>query len=149
MKEKDLNIVGTARCWYTDENGNKIRYTEKHNAIVLSGFDFIRQCVASTVRPDIMKYVALGSGSSATTESMTALMNEGNRNEGTWSFGTDGKSFTITAVFARGTLTGPVREVGVFNAVTGGVMLDRAVYNEDIPALSNLEFTQTLEFRLA
>lgn len=149
MKENNLKLIGTARCWYTDENGNKIHYTEKKNAIVLSGFDFVRQCIASSDRPAIMKYVALGSGSAATTESMTALTNEGNRIEGTWSFSNDNKTFTITAVFARGTLAGNIREVGVFNASSGGIMLDRAVYPSDIPALSNLEFTQTLTFQLA
>ena len=150
MAEENLKLIGTARCWYTDENGNKIHYTEKKNAIVLSGFDFVRQCItAMTNRPEPMGYVAVGDGSSATTDAMTALQNEGNRVAGTWSLGADGKSFTITAVFARGTLVRAVREVGVFNASTDGVMLDRAVYSSNIPALSNLEFTQTLTFQLA
>ena len=123
-----LKIVGTARCWYTDENGNKIHYTEKKNAIVNAGFDFVRHAIAdANARPNIMKYVAIGQGSSATTVTMTALEDEGNRVAGTWSFADDKKSFTITA----------------------GTMLDRAVYAEPIPALPNLEFTQTLTFELA
>lgn len=149
MKE-NLKIVGTARCWYTDENGNKIHFTEKKNAIVNSGFDFVRHAIADAdARPNIMKYVAIGQGSSATTVTMTALEDEGNRVEGTWSFDEGGKSFTITAVFPRNTITKKIQEVGVFNSETGGAMLDRAVYAESIPALPNLEFTQTLTFELA
>ena len=149
MKE-NLKIVGTARCWYTDENGNKIHCTEKKNAIVNSGFDFVRHAIADAdSRPNIMKYVAIGQGSSATAVAMTALEDEGNRVEGTWSFDEGGKSFTITAVFPRNTITKKIQEVGVFNAETAGAMLDRAVYAEPIPALPNLEFTQTLTFELA
>lgn len=145
-----LRIVGTARCWYTDENGNKIHYTEKKNAIVTAGFNFVRHAIAdSSARPSIMEYVAIGAGASSTALSMTALEDEGNRVAGTWSFGTDGKSFTITAVFARNTITKNIQEVGVFNAESAGTMLDRAVYAEPIPALPNLEFTQTLTFELA
>ena len=149
MKE-NLKIVGTARCWYTDENGNKIHCTEKKNAIVNSGFDFVRHAIADAgARPNIMKYVAIGQGSSATAVTMTALEDEGNRVEGTWSFDEGGKSFTITAVFPRNTITKKIQEVSVFNAETAGAMLDRAVYAEPIPALPNLEFTQTLTFELA
>lgn len=145
-----LKIVGTARCWYTDENGNKIHYTEKKNAIVNAGFDFVRHAIAdANARPNIMKYVAIGQGSSATAVTMTTLEDEGNRVAGTWSFDDDNKSFTITAVFARNTITKKIQEVGVFNAESAGTMLDRAVYAEPIPALPNLEFTQTLTFELA
>lgn len=149
MKDS-LKLVGTARCWYTDDNGNKHYYTEKKNAIVNVGFDFVRHAIADeTNRPNVMKYVAIGAGSSATTTSMEGLEDEGNRVAGTWTFEEDGKSFTIAGVFERGTITKNIQEVGVFNAEAEGVMLDRAVYAESIPALPNMEFTQTLTFELA
>ena len=69
-----LKIVGTARCWYTDENGNKIHYTEKKNAIVNSGFDFVRHAIAdANARPNIMKYVAIGQVSSVMILPMTGF----------------------------------------------------------------------------
>ena len=148
--QEGLKLVGTARCWYTDENGNKIHYTEKKNAIVNAGFNFVRHAVADAdARPNVMKYVAIGQGSSATAVTMTALEDEGNRVEGTWSFDEDGKSFTITAVFARNTITKKIQEAGVFNAETDGTMLDRVVYAEPTPAIPNLKFTQTLTFEVA
>lgn len=149
MKDS-LKLVGTARCWYTDDNGNKHHYTEKKNAIVNVGFDFVRHAIADeSSRPNVMKYVAIGAGSSATSVTMEALEDEGNRVIGTWSFAEDGKSFTITGVFERGTITKNIQEVGVFNAESSGVMLDRAVYSSAIPALPNMQFTQTLTFELA
>lgn len=148
MKDS-LKIVGTAIGWYTDEDGNKLHYTEKKNAIVTVGFDFVRRAIADSSRPSVMKYVAIGAGSSATSVSMTEMEDEGNRVEGTWEFAEDGKSFTITAVFPRNSITKPIQEAAVFNSDVGGIMFDRAVYAESIPALPNLEFTQTLKFELA
>lgn len=151
MNEKsNLKLIGTARSWYTDENGNKLYYVEKKNAVVLSGFDFVRKAISDdSNRPAVMKYVAIGSGSTATNTSMTALENEFARQEGTWSYDEDNKTFTITAVFPRGTISSAVQEIGVLNAASEGILLDRCVYESPIPALSNLEFTGILEFELA
>lgn len=146
-----LKLAGTGHCWYTGKDGNKIYETVKHNAIVNVGFDFVRQCLTnSTTRPSPLGYVAVGSGSTATSLTMTALENEGARLQGEWSYDDDNKTFKITATFPAGSIsTSTIQEVGVFNESMAGIMFDRLVYENAIPALADLDFTQELTFELA
>lgn len=146
-----LKLVGVGHCWYEDENGNRYNEVVKHNAVVTVGFDFVRKAitVSGETRPTAMEYVAIGSGDSQTLVSMTALESEVSRVKGTWVYDDDSKKFTITGVWERGAITQPVQEVGVFNALASGVMLDRLVYEKPIPAMGNMAFNAVVEFQLA
>lgn len=146
-----LKLVGTGHCWYTDKDGNKVHETEKHNAIVTVGFDFVRQCLTNSAnRPSVLGYVAIGSGSTATSIEMTELESESARIAGTWEYDEDGKTFKVTATFPAGSVTGnDIQEAGVFNASSGGIMFDRLVYDRSIPVLLDLDFTQEITFELA
>lgn len=147
-----MRIKGTIHCYYTDENGERLFEQTKHNAITLAGFDFVRKAISdsSDERPAAMKYIAVGSGSTATSTAMTALENEHGRRSGTWAYDDDKKSFTITATFPVGSINGSaIQEVGVLNSESDGVLLDRGVFESAIPVLANLEFTSEVTFELA
>lgn len=150
MKEV-AKLVGTGRCYFLDDNGVRHNEVVKHNAIVTVGFDAVRKMmsVSGDTRPAAFGHVAIGSGSSQTLVAMTALETEIGRLAGTWTYDENQKSMTISATWARGVITAAIQEVGIFNAATGGVMLDRLTYESPIPPLSNMQFVAEVTIDLA
>ena len=110
-----------------DENMNLKSVTYKHNTIVNSGYDFICAAIGSATRPAAMEYVGVGSGSTANAMTMTSLVTQLARVKGTYSHTNGTKFFTLKATFGPGTGTGTIKELAVFNALSGGTMLDRIV----------------------
>lgn len=110
-----------------DENMNLKSVTYKHNTIVDGGFDFICNAMSSSIRPSAMEYIGIGSGSTANTMAMTALVKELARVKGTYSHTNGTKFFTLKASFGPGVGSGTIKELAVFNALSGGTMLDRIV----------------------
>ena len=110
-----------------DENMNLKSVTYKHNTIVDSGYDFICDAIGNPDRPSAMEFVGIGSGSVSSTPTMTGLSNELARVQGTYSHITGTKFMTLKAQFLPGVGTGELHELAVFNALSGGVMLDRIV----------------------
>ena len=125
MKKFGVRIVFKGELF--DENMNLKSVTYKHNTIVNSGYDFICAAMGSSTRPAAMEYVAVGSGSTANAMTMTALVTQLARVKGTYSHTAGTKFFTLKASFGPGTGTGTIKELGVFNALSGGTMLDRIV----------------------
>lgn len=110
-----------------DENMNLKSVTYKHNTLMNGGYDFICNALGSSNRPAAMEYVAIGKGTTANSPSMTALVSQLAIVKGTYSHTNGTKFFTLKAVFAPGTGTGTINELAVFNALSGGTMLDRIV----------------------
>ena len=125
MKKFGVRIVFKGELF--DENMNLKSVTYKHNTIVNSGYDFICAAMGSSSRPSAMEYIAVGSGSTANAMTMTALVTQLARVKGTYSHTAGTKFFTLKASFGPGTGTGAIKELGVFNALSGGTMLDRIV----------------------
>lgn len=125
MKKFGVRIVFKGELF--DENMNLKSVTYKHNTIVNSGYDFICAAMGSSSRPAAMEYIAVGSGSTANAMTMTALVTQLARVKGTYSHTAGTKFFTLKASFGPGTGTGAIKELGVFNALSGGTMLDRIV----------------------
>lgn len=118
----------------------------KHNMIVNSGFDFICEAIGSTTRPNPVSKIKVGSGTVATTASMTALNAMIAEKTATYSHTKGTKVFSLSSHFARGEATGAITEAGVFNA--NGVMLDRVTFK-----VANIdaddEITVTFRFTLS
>lgn len=125
-----------------------VEKVERHNLIVNGGFDFICNAMAGSSQPAAMKYVAVGTGTTAAAAAQTSLVTELTRKQATYSHTTGTKVFTLSAAFAAGEATGAITEAGVFNAASGGTMLDRVVFAV-INKGANDRFTATFEFTLS
>ncbi len=128
MMDENMQLHGSMTLLITRANGD-IETVHKDNIIVNVGFDFIADAIGkATSRPGVMAYIALGTGTTAAAATQTALVTEIDRNAATYAHTAGTKTFTFTAAFAAGDATGAITESGVFNAATGGTMLDRVVF---------------------
>ena len=101
----------------------------KDNLIVDVGFSFIAQSIGlASGRPNVMSYIAVGTGTMAAATGNTALVTEVLRKAATFSHTTGTKVFQFEATFNAGEATGAITEAGVLNAATAGTMLDRVVF---------------------
>lgn len=124
---KNLGVKVLFKGELFDENGKLKKVNYKHNMIVNSGFDFICDALAKSIRPPAMEYVAIGSGAVETEARMVRLNSELSRVKGVYSHSVGTKFFTLKAEFRPGVGTGEIRELGIFNALSGGTMFDRVV----------------------
>lgn len=149
-EEKPIKITGMARTILTHDDGTQEVY-EQHNMIVNTGLYFIIQSMikSGSDRPNPMGYIALGTGTTAAAATQTALVTEAYRKAGTWSWSSGSTSFTLTASWDRGAVTGTITEAGVFNASSGGTMLDRLVFSTPFTGASDIQYTQQLVFTVS
>ena len=106
-----------------------VQTTHKDNMIVNVGFDFIADAIgATTSRPGIMKYIAVGTGSTAASATQTALDSQLAIKEAAYSHLSATKNFTFTVTFNPGEATGAITEAAVFNG-NDGIMFDRVVFS--------------------
>jgi hypothetical protein len=106
-----------------------IETVHRDNIIVNVGFDFISDAIGkASSRPAVMGYIALGTGTTAAAATQSTLVTELDRNVATYAHTAGTKTFTFTADFPAGDATGAITEAGVFNAASGGIMLDRVVF---------------------
>jgi hypothetical protein len=128
MMTEDMQLHGALTLMVTRANGDT-ETVQKNNIIVNVGFDFIADAMGkATSRPGVMSYIAVGTGTTAAATTQTALVTEIDRNAASYAHTAGTKTFTFTATFAAGDATGAITESGVFNASSGGIMLDRVVF---------------------
>lgn len=128
MMDENMRLHGALTLMIKRSNGD-IETVRKDNIIVDVGFDFIADAIGKgTSRPSVMAYIGLGTGTTAAATTQTALVTEIDRNAATYAHTAGTKTFTFTATFLAGDATGAITESGVFNAATGGTMLDRVVF---------------------
>lgn len=106
-----------------------VQTTHKDNMIVNVGFDFIANAIgATTSRPGIMKYIAVGTGTTEVSATQSALTSQLAIKEATYNHLSSTKNFTFTVTYNPGEATGAITEAGVFNG-DGGIMFDRVVFS--------------------
>lgn len=128
IKENPFNMHGAMTATLLKANG-ETEVFHKDNIIVSAGFDFIADSIGkASSRPAAMGYIAIGTGTTAAAVAQTALVTEAARAAATYAHTTGTKVLTFTTTFAAGAGTGAITEAGVFNAATGGTMLDRVVF---------------------
>ena len=147
MDNAKMKLDGVLTLTLNKANGEVITFS-KHNMIVNVGYDFICDAMCKgSGRPGVMAYIGLGSGTTAAAATQTALVSEIARNIATYAHVAGTKTFTVSATFAAGQATGAITEAGVFNANTGGTMLDRvtfSVINKGAEDTLTAKFTFTL-----
>ena len=124
--ETVIKLDGTWKATLKDEFGNYKTHVEGHNIVTTVGKEFLARFLYSAVTGSLwsMKYVGLGTGSTAEAAGNTALGTEISRHTGTVSY-TSGGIVTVVATFAAGSGTGDVTEYGIFSANSSGTMLNR------------------------
>jgi len=127
----DVVIKGYWKAELTDENGNLKDKKEGHNLVVTNGKEYLASFLYSATTSAVwdMKYVAVGSDSTAAALADTALGTELARHTGTVSY-TSGAIYEVVATFAAGVGTGAIVEYGLFSSNTAGTMLSRDI--EDV-----------------
>ena len=128
MIDETMQLQGAMTLIVRRASGD-IETVHKDNIIVNVGFDFIADAIGkSASRPSVMGFIALGTGTTAAAASQSALVSELDRNAATYAHTTGTKAFSFTSDFPAGDGTGAITEAGVFNAASGGIMLDRVVF---------------------
>lgn len=125
MFAEQINVTGQVCITVTGKDGQVKDRREIKNLVVTAGKAFIAARMGGT--PAAMSHMALGSSSTATNVSDTALGSELGRVALASSTST-GAVVTYTATFPAGTATGAVVEAGTFNDPTSGTMLCRTVF---------------------
>lgn len=98
-----------------------------HNVVTTVGKEFIGSFLYSAALAAstfTMKYMAIGTDSTAELVGNTALGTEAARHTGTVGY-TSGAIYTVTATFATGSGTGAIVEYGILSSNTGGTLLNR------------------------
>ena len=128
MKDStQINLQGHFRIDCIGADGNLKWCEEINNLIMNGGYDFMSDVLFKDAQPSEMNQIAIGSGATAAAASQTAMITELARATAVYAHVAGTKVATLTVTFAAGTGTGTVREVGVLNAASNGVMLSRAL----------------------
>lgn len=100
---------------------------EGDNVITTNALDFLASFLnsaAAAASTFTMKYVAIGTDSTAEAAANTTLGVEVARTTGTVSY-TSSAIYRVTATFASGSGTGAIVEYGLFSSATAGTMMNR------------------------
>jgi hypothetical protein len=141
MKETN-EMRGNLTLRLSNRSGSVVNEQVRKNRIVTSGRELVAQLfggVETGTPPTLVTHMAVGTGSNAPQDDDVALQNQrGDRKEiGPVQYlpitdPDDVKRVqaTLTAEFEYDEANGPgaLREAGVFNAATGGVMYNRVVF---------------------
>lgn len=105
---------------------------ERHvkNLLVATGIAFMISRMKDTSKA-VMSHMGVGAGTTAPASGQTDLISAlGARVTltGTTIAGSNNEKIVYTATFGAGISTGAITEAGIFNALTGGDMLNRVVF---------------------
>ena len=127
--------------WHYDADGNLKDYKEYHNLIVDDGLALSSQLLGEGLGGDRISHIAVGTDSTPPSSGQSALLSEEMRDEASVSLeetnvAGDTARFANTFNFASAT---NVRELGLFNAASNGVMFARKDVVHDMEAGENLQ----------
>lgn len=137
-------LKGRWKATLRGPSGEVKQVAEGDNVVCTNGKEFLAsflKSAAAAASTFTMKYIGIGTDSTAEAAANTALGTELARQTGTATY-TSGAIYSVTATFAAGTGTGAIVEYGLFSSSTGGTMLNR-----DTEAVINKGASDTLEVR--
>lgn len=130
MQAKDTDALKFKGRWFIKlygDDGVLKQETSGENVITSNGLEYVASFLnsaAAAASTFTMKYVAIGTDSTAEAASNTALGTELSRTTGTVSY-VSNAMYRVTATFAAGSGTGAIVEYGLFSSSTGGTMFSR------------------------
>lgn len=125
MATDTVKNAGLVRIQFL-EGEELIKELLESNLVVSSGLDFYASRATSNASA-VMSHMGIGAGTAAAASTDTTLQDQRAR-VALQSAVTAGHVETYTAIFPVGTAVGTVAELGIFNAVSGGTMLNRVVF---------------------
>lgn len=127
MTTESTRLKGRAILTLTRPDGTTdVRHRD--NLIVNAGYDFLCDAIGAATRPQAMNYTAVGTDSTASIATQTALGAELTRKSALYTHTQGTKELTLTTTFAAGEATGAIQEAGIINSATGGTLLDRVTF---------------------
>lgn len=120
-------LKGRWKATLQGPDGAVKQVVEGDNVVCTNGKEFLASFLysaAAAASTFTMKYVAIGTDSTAEAAANTALGTELARHTGTVSY-VSNQMYRVTATFAAGTGTGAIVEYGLFSSSTAGTMLNR------------------------
>lgn len=129
MITDSLHTSGTISLVLTGPNGEVKSSQTVPNLIVTSGKNFSALRMSGTTA-GVMSHMAVGTSSSAPIPANTTLGTEIGRVALVTAGGVVSDNIiSHSGVFGPGVGTGPITEAGIFNASSGGIMLNRAIFS--------------------
>lgn len=128
--EKDPRSITLSGKWTIELYGPDGKLKDKRvgtNVVCTNGKEFLASFLNSAVAAAstfTMRYIAIGTDSTAEAAANTALGTEVARHTGTVSY-VSNQIYQVKATFPSGTGTGAIVEYGLFSSNTGGTMLCR------------------------
>lgn len=132
----DSGVTGELQIVLTGADGVMKDIVRVKNLVVGSGKNYVarlmREAITGSSYTGGMQHMAVGTTQTAATTSDVALVAEVGRVSLTLTGGINGgtgSTVTYQGVFGPGVGTGALKEAGIFNAASGGVMLARTTFN--------------------
>lgn len=122
-----LNLKGRYTATLYGPDGAVKKTVEGPNVVCTNGKEFLAsflQSAAAAASTFTMKYIAIGTDSTAEAAANTALGTEVSRHTGVVSY-VSNQIYKVTATFATGSGTGAITEYGLFSSNANGTMLSR------------------------
>lgn len=148
--DQAVTLTGRWKYVLTDELGNVKHSRQGTNVVCTNGKEYLASFLnsaAAAASTFTMKYVAVGTDSTAEAAANTALGTEISRHTGTVSY-VSNQIYQVTATFAAGSGTGAIVEYGMFSSNTGGTMLARDTESVINKGASDI-LTVTAQFTLS
>ena len=116
------------------------------NVVTTNGKELLASYLnsAATSAQNTLKFIAIGTDSTAEAVGNTSLGSEASRHTGTVSY-VSGAIYKVTATFAAGSGTGAIVEYGLYNTNTGGTLFSR---NTDSVINKGASDTLTVTYQL-
>lgn len=127
MFDAVYKLSGRWRAELRGPDGQLKQAVTGSNVICTNGKEFLAsylQSAAAAAATFTMRYIAIGTDSTAEAASNVALGTELARHTGTVSY-VSNQIYQVTATFAAGTGTGAIVEYGLFSSSAAGTMLAR------------------------
>lgn len=127
MEEK-LTLKGRFLVELFGSDGNRKELRIVENVVVTVGKNYLAEWLTQATQADyFMRYLAIGTGTTAASASDTALETElATRVAGTLTFSTN--VWQNQATFGPGVDTGAITEAGIFTAAAAGTMFARQTF---------------------
>ena len=122
--KSEMAVVVTGVLY--DENNNIKQKFVKHNLITSVGFDFVSNCLGSTIRPKPISQIGVGTNNTAPALGDTNLGALKLKKACTYTHTAGTTSLVFQTSFGAGEATGALVEAGIFTG--DGTLFDRVVY---------------------
>lgn len=119
-----MTVVVTGTLY--DGNGNIKQKFVKHNLITSVGFDFVSNCLGSTIRPKPISQIGVGTSNTPPALGDTSLGALKSKKACTYNHAAGTTFLTFQASFGAGEATGTLVEAGIFTG--DGTLFDRVVH---------------------